>query len=43
MIKINHSKYLELFTFLPNMDMSLSGWDWKLHYFLGFPYIIYTK
>ncbi len=43
MIKINHLKYVELFTTFPSWDMLSCGWEYKKRVFLGIPYVIYTK
>lgn len=44
MIKINSEKYIELWKDWPNMNMELSGWNWKVYYLFGlFPIVIYTK
>lgn len=42
MIKLSPEKYIS-FGYNPNYQMILSGWDYKINYFIGIPYVIYTK
>jgi hypothetical protein len=43
MIRLSANKYMELLKDYPSHQMVWSGWNYSIKYFLGFPYVIYTK
>lgn len=45
MIKLSPTKYCQILTDIPDLNMTLSGWDYKIVYYLFgmFPVVFYTK
>lgn len=42
-IQISSEKIIQIFDENINTDLTFSGWEWEINYFLWIPYIVYSK